>query len=109
MSKTVREKIGLRIREVRKKQGLTQEGLAEEAGLTGKFIGAIERGENYPSFAKLESIATALECDLRHFFEIDYMEESSKELGLLIQKRIKNLSRDERKYILKIMDWLSTR
>ncbi len=109
MNKNVRQKIGLRIRMVRKRQKLTQENLAEKAGLTGKFIGAIERGESYPSFAKLESIATALECDLRHFFEIDYIEESKQELNKLIQKRIKALSQDDRRYILKIMDWLATR
>lgn len=109
MATNVRKKIGQRIKEIRKKRGLTQEGLAEKTGVTDKFIGAVERGESFASFGKLEVIAKSLDCDLRHFFEIDYMDESERELARLIQKRVRLLSRDEKRYALKIIDWLANK
>ena len=109
MAINVRKKIGQRIREIRKKRGLTQEQLAEKTGVTDKFIGAVERGESFASFAKLEAIAKSLDCDLRHFFEIDYMDESESQLTRLIQKRVKLLSRDEKRYALKVIDWLANK
>lgn len=78
MEITSRRKIGLRIREIRKQRGLTQEELAEKSGLTAKFIGAIERGEYFASFAKMEEISKSLNCDFRHFFEMNYLDESER-------------------------------
>jgi len=109
MKQNIRKKIGQRVREIRKKRGFTQEKLAEKAGLTGKFIGAIERGENFASFPKMEAISKSLDCDLRHFFEIDYMDESERELARLIQKRVKLLTKDEKRYALKVIDWLANK
>lgn len=76
-------------------------------GLTGKFIGSIERGENFASFTKLEDIAKALSCDIFRFFEFDYSSISEHEVSLLIQQRVKNLSGEEKRFVLKIIDWLS--
>ncbi|MFQ5432290.1 MAG: helix-turn-helix domain-containing protein [Nitrospinota bacterium] len=109
MAINVRKKIGQRIKEIRKRRGLTQEKLAEKTGVTDKFIGAVERGESFASFAKLEAISKSLDCDLRHFFEIDYMDESESQLARLIQKRVKLLSKDEKRYALKVIDWLANK
>jgi XRE family transcriptional regulator, regulator of sulfur utilization len=52
--------LGEAIRQLRKKRGLTQEGLAHDAGSTAATISAIERGESSPSWRTVESIAAAL-------------------------------------------------
>ncbi|MBQ7120049.1 MAG: helix-turn-helix transcriptional regulator [Oscillospiraceae bacterium] len=52
--------IGENIRKERKKQMLTMEQLAEMAGITDNFLGKIERGDGKPSFATIDSIASAL-------------------------------------------------
>jgi transcriptional regulator with XRE-family HTH domain len=52
--------LGKAIRQLREKRGMTQEGLAHEAGSTAATIGAIERGLTNPSWGTVEAIAGAL-------------------------------------------------
>jgi transcriptional regulator with XRE-family HTH domain len=52
--------LGKAIRQLREKRGMTQEGLAHEAGSTAATIGAIERGLTNPSWGTVEAIAEAL-------------------------------------------------
>lgn len=52
--------LGKAIRQLREKRGMTQEGLAHEAGSTAATIGAIERGLTNPSWGTVEAIAAAL-------------------------------------------------
>jgi transcriptional regulator with XRE-family HTH domain len=51
----------VRLRRVREAAGLTQEALAERAGLTPNAVGALERGEHrHPYPATVRALATAL-------------------------------------------------
>lgn len=109
MDKTARRKIGLRIREIRKQRGLTQEELGEKSGLTAKFIGALERGEHFASFSKTEEIAKALNCDFRHFFEIDYLDESARELASIAKGKLSLLSKSDLRIVLKVIDGLTNK
>ena len=52
--------IGKRIRQGRKTAGLTQEKLAEAAGISTAFTGHIERGTRIPSVETLYRICRAL-------------------------------------------------
>ena len=52
--------IGKRVRAMREMVGLTQQGLAEAAGLHRTYIGAVERGETNPTASTLVGIAQAL-------------------------------------------------
>ena len=52
--------IGENIRKERKRQLLTIEKLAENAGITDNFLGKIERGEGTPSLQTIDSIACTL-------------------------------------------------
>lgn len=52
--------IGERIKHLRKEQGLTQEELAEKAGINASYIGTVERGERNISIATLEKIIGGL-------------------------------------------------
>ena len=56
--------LGQRIRARRKKLGMSQEGLAHEAGLDRSYVGRIERGEHNLTFVSLVRIARALRCDV---------------------------------------------
>jgi len=53
--------LGNQILLTRRRLGLTQEALAERAGISVTFCGQIERGIRNPTFLILHSIATALE------------------------------------------------
>lgn len=54
-------KIAIKIRLERTKRGISQEKLAELAGMNKNSIGAIERGYSSPTIDTLEKIAKALD------------------------------------------------
>jgi transcriptional regulator with XRE-family HTH domain len=54
------DQVGANIRRLRRARGLSQEGLAHEAGIAMRYLAGIERGEENPSLAFLVKIAGAL-------------------------------------------------
>lgn len=59
----VAEVFGGIVRRLRTDRGLTQEALAERAGVNVSYIGFIERGENVPTLSVFLDLAGALEID----------------------------------------------
>lgn len=51
------------LRRLRAERGLTQEEVAEKAGLNRNYVGMIEREENSPTLDTLEKISFVLEID----------------------------------------------
>jgi transcriptional regulator with XRE-family HTH domain len=60
----IRVAFASRLREVRTAHGWSQEGLGVRAGLTGKFVGEVERGEKSISLDSLAHLARALRMPL---------------------------------------------
>jgi transcriptional regulator with XRE-family HTH domain len=56
--------IGKRIRELRKRKGLTQEKLAKQNECSTSFLGHIERGRRIPSLETIAKIASLLDVSL---------------------------------------------
>ena len=56
----VKKQFGQHLRELRQKKRLTQEELADKAGLHFTYIGQIERGIRNPSLVNLHKLAKAL-------------------------------------------------
>jgi transcriptional regulator with XRE-family HTH domain len=52
------------LRLLRQACGLTQEQLADRAGLDRNYVGKLEREENSPTVDTLEAIALALQVDV---------------------------------------------
>ncbi len=65
---TIEEEIGLRIRNLRNQNGLTQEELADRTELTKGFISQLERGLTAPSVSTLLNIVECLGTNLSDFF-----------------------------------------
>lgn len=61
-------KFGERVRELRKKKGLSQEQLAYEADLHRTYIGMIERAEKNITLINIEKIAIALDVSISELF-----------------------------------------
>lgn len=53
---------GERLRELRKKRGITQVMLAETTGIPQNHVSSIERGTKVPNLLTLLRLANALEC-----------------------------------------------
>lgn len=59
---------GQAVRELRVASGLTQEELADRAGLDRSYIGGVERGDRNPSLSVIEKIAEGLDVTLAELF-----------------------------------------
>lgn len=56
----IRKELGEKLRAVREKAKLTQAEVATKAGVHVNYYARIERGEENPSFEKLQSVMKAL-------------------------------------------------
>lgn len=56
---------GRRVREARKNKGISQESLAEMAGIDRSYMGNIERGEKNVTLKKAYEICDALDLDIK--------------------------------------------
>lgn len=61
-------KLGERIKELRKKLGMTQEDLAFKVGVDRSYMGFVERGEKNPTVATISKIAKSLKVQLSELF-----------------------------------------
>jgi transcriptional regulator with XRE-family HTH domain len=59
----LRRVVARNLRRIRQKTGLSQEELADRAGLNRNYVGMIEREENAPTVDALEQISDALNID----------------------------------------------
>lgn len=58
----------IKIKMLRKQQGLSQEKLADKAGLHRTYIGMVERSERNPSLVCIHKIAEGLNIDIKELF-----------------------------------------
>jgi transcriptional regulator with XRE-family HTH domain len=65
----IQVRMGLRIRELRKAKGLSQEDFAFECGLDRTYISGIERGRRNVSVRNIEIIASTLGITISDLFE----------------------------------------
>ena len=68
MKLSAQVKFGRKTRELRLAAGLSQEALAEKAGLHRTYVGMIERAERNITIAQIEKIARALGVSVRDMF-----------------------------------------
>lgn len=66
---TLRKKFGMRVRELRKQLGLSQEELGFKSNIHRTYIGAVERGEQNVSLDNIGRIAKHLKVTLSELFK----------------------------------------
>ena len=65
----IEERVGIRIKELRNKLGISQEELAFRSGVHRTYIASLEVGKRNISIATLEKIVSALEVTFSEFFD----------------------------------------
>ncbi len=66
----VRERFGFAVKARREELGLTQEDLAEKAGIHRTYLSDVERGTRNLSLLNIERLAAALELTLSDLFRL---------------------------------------
>lgn len=69
MAKTIKEKFGERVRELRNQKGLSQEKLANEADIDRTYMTSLENGKRNVSLVNIEKVINALGTDWSQFFD----------------------------------------
>ena len=68
------QKFGLRLRELRKRKGLTQEHLAELLNIGVRSVGKIETGNSFPSTETMEKIINVFEISPVELFDFEHFQ-----------------------------------
>ena len=68
------KQFGLRLRELRKRKGLTQENLAELLSIGVRSFGKIETGNSFPSTETLEKIINVFEISPVELFDFEHLQ-----------------------------------
>lgn len=100
---SAKEFLGKRIQELRKNKKLTQPALAEKIGVDGKYISRIETGSSYPSLDTIDSLAEALEVEVKELFNFQHLKDR-EELVNIINQRIKTANTKDIRLIYKIIN-----
>lgn len=69
---TIKELLGLRIKELRNKYNMTQAILAEKVGIDPKHQSCIENGRNFPSADLLDKYANVFDIDVCELLNIEH-------------------------------------
>lgn len=68
----IKELIGKRIKELRRKRGLSQEQLSERAEITPNYLSRVERGTENPTLDMFMKLANALEVEMWEMFDFGH-------------------------------------
>ena len=99
----IKKLFGMRIKELRKNLGLSQEELAEKAEITSKYLSRVEMGQHFPSIDTLVKLANVLNVELKDFFEFTHETPSTRELKAILNSLIKEADKDKMRLLVKVV------
>jgi len=94
--------LGARIKELRKRAGLSQDQLAEKVGIESKYLSRIEVGKRQPSFETLENIADSLQVEMKELFDFAH-HDSGAVSPEGIEKALAGASIEEMRLVFKLI------
>lgn len=95
--------LGKRIQNLRQGKRLSQEQLAESAGLSLKHLGELERGRGNPTLASLESLAGAFGISLAELFDFDHEQPDREILREELAKMVEGAGDEEIRRIYRVV------
>lgn len=69
MKRTLRQKFGIRVKELRLASGMSQEAFADKCGFARSYMSRIERGGANPSLDAIDTLAGGLRVTVSELFE----------------------------------------
>lgn len=95
--------LGQRIRALRRRAGLTQEGLAERSGLNPKYVSGIERGRENPTLDTLIRLARELNARPVEMFDFDLEGLTTASMKKAAAELVGRLDADSLRRVLRIL------
>lgn len=97
------KKFGKRLKEIRKRKGLTQEQLAELIGMDTVNVSKLELGEHLPKKENIEKLCEALDIEPKELFDFGHMK-SKADIIKELNDTMNSLSLKDLQYFKKIFD-----
>lgn len=99
------ETIGRNIRKYRREKKMRQEDLAEKAGLSTNYVGAVERGEKLPSLETfidiINTLGVSADMVLSGVVDAGYAVKASQ-----LTEQLEKLSAEDRRKVLAVIEAL---
>lgn len=102
------QRIGERIRRVRKEINLSQEQLAERSGLHTNYVGQVERGEKNLTLETLEKVVGGLDISLEELFRYIGPMKQKDAISQIVDLLIERPSADQEmalSVLKSVLDW----
>lgn len=99
------ESIGKNIRKYRMAKKLRQEDLAELAGLSTNYVGAVERGDKLPSLETFIELVNTLGVSADMVLA-EVVEESYPMRASMLSEQLEKLSPDDRRKVFAVIEAL---
>lgn len=93
---------GLRLREIRKSKGLTQEEICDITGIDVSNYSKMETGKITPSLASLQRLITLAGFVPNELFEFNHID-SEENLDKMIEEIYKGFSFSQKQFLYKVM------
>lgn len=93
--------LGLKIKELRNKKGLSQQQLAELINIDQRNLSNIECGNTFPTKSLL-AITKVFNITLPELFDFNYLAKNTDDMKKYINQRLENLSKEDIKTLYKI-------
>jgi len=97
-----KELIGNRIKELRKKKGLSQEQLSEKAEITPNYLSRIERGTENPTLDMFIRLANALDVEMWEMFDFGHTG-SRRDLKSILNKIAGEANEEQLRLMIKVL------
>ena len=99
----IAKSVGKRLRSYRQEQRISQERLAELAGLHPTYIGQVERGEKNLTIESLEKITGALQVPMASVFERIEERKDESSYALMAYDLISSKKQESREQLYNIL------
>ena len=100
--KEIKHLLGKRIKELREKRGLTQQQLAEMAGIDQRNLSKIECGITFPSKSLVE-LAKSLDISLPHLFDFEHVDATPDYMKSFVKDKLGSLRNEQLELIYRLV------
>ena len=98
--------VGMRIKNLRRGKGYSQEKLAELAGINAKYLSSVERGEENPTLDLFIRLSQSLKVDINEMFNIEYESQPPQMLRKKLQALVAEIKDQDLSRAIRILGML---